>query len=191
MYNKEHLDEAPETFEELYEFSKEFNDGEKYGFLALWDNYYFAHGILATYDGYVFKDNGGTLDSSDIGLNNEGAVEGAEYIQKWYEEGLFPEGIIGESGGSTLTGLFEDGRVASKMDGPWSVQGMKDAGIDFGAAPMPKLPNGEYAQTFVGVKSWNVSNHSENKEWATKLITFLANEENSKKRLKLQLKFHL
>ncbi|MGP4073890.1 extracellular solute-binding protein [Piscibacillus sp. B03] len=185
MYNKEHLDEAPETFDELYEFAQDFNDGENYAFLALWDNYYFAHGILATYGGYVFQDNDGTLDSTDIGLNNEGAVDGAQYIQKWYEEGLFPEGIIGESGGSTLTGLFEDGKVASKMDGPWSVQGVRDAGIDYGAAPMPKLSNGEHAQTFVGVKSWNVSNHSENKEWATKLITFLANEENSKKRFEI------
>ncbi|TFB24455.1 extracellular solute-binding protein [Filobacillus milosensis] len=185
IYNKEHLDEAPESFDELYEFAQDFNDGEKYAFLALWDNYYFAHGILATYGGYVFKDNDGTLDSTDIGLNNEGAVEGAEYIQKWYEEGLFPEGIIGESGGSALTGLFDDGKVASKMDGPWSVQGMREAGIDFGAAPMPKLPNGEYAQTFVGVKAWNVSAYSENQEWATKLITFLANEENSKKRFEV------
>lgn len=185
IYNKEYMKEAPETFEELYEFSKNITKDGKYGFLALWDNYYFAHGILSSYGGYVFKNNSGTLDPTDIGLNNKGAIEGAKYIEKWYEEGLFPQGIVGESGGSTLTGLFEEGKAAARMDGPWAVQGMIDAGIDFGAAPMPKLPNGEYAQTFVGVKSWNVSAYSENKEWATKLIIFLANKENAKKRFEI------
>ncbi|RPF54295.1 sugar ABC transporter substrate-binding protein [Aquisalibacillus elongatus] len=185
FYNKEHLDEAPETFDELYEFSTDFTDGDQFGFLALWDNYYFSHGILSTYGGYVFNESDGVMDSSDVGLNNEGAIEGAQYIQKWYEEGLFPEGIIGENGGSAMEGLFNDGQVAAKMDGPWSVSSMNEEGIDFGVSPMPKLQNGEYAQTFVGIKSWNVSNYSENQEWATELISFLSNEENSKKRFEI------
>ncbi|PKR78177.1 cyclodextrin-binding protein [Halalkalibacillus sediminis] len=182
IYNKEHMEEAPESMEELYEMSQEFNGDGKYAFLALFDNYYFAHSILAGYGGYVFEENDGTMDPMSLGLNTEGAIEGGEYIQKWYEEGLFPEGIIGESGGSTKTGLMEDGQVAATMDGPWAVQGLRDAGIDYGAAPMPKLPNGEYPQTFVGVKSWNVSGYSENKEWATEFIKFIANKENSKAR---------
>ncbi|MDQ0352173.1 arabinogalactan oligomer/maltooligosaccharide transport system substrate-binding protein [Alkalibacillus filiformis] len=185
FYNKEHLDEAPDTFDELFEFSQDFTDGDNYGYLALWDNYYFAHGILASYGGFVFEDQDGTLDPSTIGLNNDGAVEAAEYIQMWYEEGLFPDGIIGEAGGSTKTGLFEEGRVAASMDGPWAVQGLNNAGVDFGVSPMPELPNGEYAQTFVGVKSWNVSNYSEYKDWSTELVTWLANEENSLERFQL------
>ncbi|GAA0609769.1 extracellular solute-binding protein [Virgibacillus siamensis] len=185
FYNKELLKEAPKTFEELYTFSKKFTKDGKYGFLALWDNYYFAHGILASYGAYVFENNDGTLDTSSIGLNNEGAIKGAKFIEKWYDEGLFPQGIVGENGGSALTGLFEGGKAAATMQGPWAVQGMKDAGIDFGVSPMPKLPNGEYAKTFVGVKSWNVSSYSEHKEWATKLIVWLANEKNSKERFKI------
>lgn len=180
IYNKAHMKKAPETFEELWKFSKDFTKSGKYGFLALWDNYYFAHAVMGGYGGYVFKNDGGTLDPKKLGVNSEGAVEGAEYIQKWYEKGLFPKGIIGESGGSAMDGLFNDGKVASVMNGPWAFQAMKDAGIEYGVSPLPKLPNGEYPETFIGVKGWHVSAYSENKQWATKLVTWLTNKENAK-----------
>ncbi|MBA2872064.1 arabinogalactan oligomer/maltooligosaccharide transport system substrate-binding protein [Anoxybacillus calidus] len=185
VYNKKLMDKAPETMDELYEFAKNFTKDEQYGFLALWDNFYFAHGIIGGMGGYVFKNNDGTLDPKDLGLNNEGAVKGAEYIQKWYKEGLFPKGIIGENGGSTMDGLFNEGKVASVMNGPWAFQAMKDAGIDIGVAPMPKLPNGEPVKTFMGVKGWHVSAYSKHPEWATKLIEFITNEENAKIRFEL------
>ena len=52
--------------------------------------------------------------------------------------------------------------------------------INIGVAPMPKLPNGENFKTFIGVKGWHVSNFSKNKEWATKLVEWITNEENAK-----------
>ncbi len=180
IYNKEYMEAAPESFDELYDFSKDFTGNGNYGFLALWDNFYFANAIMAANGGYVFKQTDDGLDADDIGLNNEGAVKGAQYIQKWYEEGLFPKGIVGENGGSAMDGLFNEGKVASVMNGPWAFQGMQDAGIEIGVAPLPKLPNGEYPQTFIGVKGWHVSAYSENKEWATKLVEWVTNEENAK-----------
>ena len=148
----------------------------------MWDDFYFAHGVIAGMGGYVFKDNDGALDREDVGLNNEGAVEGAEYIQKWYKEGLFPKGIIGESGGSTRDGLFNEGKIASVMNGPWAFQSMKDAGIDIGISAMPTLPNGEHMKTFMGVKGWHVTAFTEHKYWSTKLVEWLTNEENAKTR---------
>ncbi|WP_044748748.1 extracellular solute-binding protein [Bacillus alveayuensis] len=185
IYNKKLMDKAPETMDELYEFAKGFTKGEQYGFLALWDNFYFAHGVIGGMGGYVFNNDGGKLDPSNLGLNNDGAVKGTEYIQKWYKEGLFPKGIIGENGGSAMDGLFNEGKVASVMNGPWAFQAMKDAGIDIGVAPMPKLPNGEPVKTFMGVKGWHVSAFSKHPEWATKLIEFITNEENAKIRFEL------
>ncbi|MET1013034.1 MAG: extracellular solute-binding protein [Paenisporosarcina sp.] len=182
IYNKALMPEAPKTMDELYAFSKDFTKGENYGFLALWDNFYFAHGPLAGMGGYVFNESAEGLDRDDLGLNNEGAVEGAAYIQKWYSEGLFPKGIIGESGGAAMDGLFNEGKVAAVMNGPWAFQGMRDAGVDIGVAPMPTLPNGEPVKTFMGVKGWHVTEFSENPYWATKLIEHLSNDENSKAR---------
>lgn len=182
IYNKDLMKEAPKTMDDVYNFSKDFNKDGNYGFLALWDNYYFAHGIIGGMGGYVFKNNDGKLDPEDIGLNNEGAVKGAEYIQKWYTEGLFPNGIIGENGGSAMDGLFTEGKVASVMNGPWAFQPYKDAGINIGMAALPTLPNGEHVKTFMGVKGWHVSAYSKNKDWATKFLEFITNDENSKYR---------
>lgn len=182
IYNKALMEKAPETMDELYTFSKDFTKGENYGFLALWDNFYFAHGAIAGMGGYVFNEGEEGLDRKDIGLNNEGAVEGAAYIQKWYTEGLFPKGIIGETGGAAMDGLFNEGKVAAVMNGPWAFQSMRDAGVDIGIAPMPTLPNGEHVKTFMGVKGWHVTKFTKNPYWATKLIEHLSNDENSKAR---------
>ncbi|MGG1687899.1 extracellular solute-binding protein [Pseudalkalibacillus sp. NRS-1564] len=180
IYNKDLMEKAPESMDEVYDFAKDFTKDKQYGFLALWDNFYFANAVLSGYGGYVFDRTDEGLNPDDIGLNNDGAIEGTEYIQKWYQEDLFPKGLIGENGGSTMDGLFNEGKAASVMNGPWSFQGYKDAGIDIGVAPMPTLPNGENFKTFIGVKGWHVSNFSENKEWATKLVEWLTNEENAK-----------
>lgn len=182
IYNKDLMAEAPKTMDELYTFSKDFTKGENFGFLALWDNFYFAHGIIGGMGGYVFNNNNGTLDAEDIGLNNQGAVEGTEYIQKWYTEGLFPNGIIGENGGSAMDGLFTEGKVAAVMNGPWSFQPYKDAGINIGVAALPTLPNGDHVKTFMGVKGWHVSAYSKNQEWAVKFLEFITNDENAKYR---------
>ncbi|RFU69321.1 extracellular solute-binding protein [Bacillus sp. V59.32b] len=182
IYNKKLMDSAPATMDEVYSFSKEFTKDGNYGFLALFDNFYFAHGLVGGMGGYVFADNDGALNRDDIGLNNEGAVKGAEYIQKWYKEGLFPKGIIGENGGSAMDGLFNEGKVASVMNGPWALQAMKDAGIDYGVAPMPTLANGEPVKTFMGVKGWHVTAFTKNPYWSTKLVEFITNKDSAKAR---------
>ncbi|MEH7010162.1 extracellular solute-binding protein [Neobacillus niacini] len=182
VYNKDLMTEAPKTMDELYTFSKDFTKDGKFGFLALWDNFYFAHGIIGGMGGYVFKNENGKLDPTDIGLNNKGGVEGTEYIQKWYTEGLFPNGIIGENGGSAMDGLFTEGKVAAVMNGPWSFQPYKDAGINIGVAALPTLPNGEHVKTFMGVKGWHVSAYSKNQEWSAKFLEFITNDENAKYR---------
>ncbi|MFD3449329.1 extracellular solute-binding protein [Microbacteriaceae bacterium 4G12] len=180
IYNKKLMQKAPETMDELFNFSKEFTKDGKYGFLALGDNFYFANAFMAGMGGYVFGEKDGKPNASDIGLNNDGAVKGAEYIQKWYKENLFPKGIIGESGGAAADGLFNEGKAASTMNGPWAFQAMEKAGIDYGVAPMPKLPNGQPMKTFVGVKGWHVTSFSKNKDLATKFTDWVTNEENAK-----------
>lgn len=182
IYNKDLMKDVPKTTDDLYHFTKDFTKDGKYGFLALWDNFYFAHGIIGGMGGYVFKNNNGTLDPNDIGLNNEGAVKGTEFIQKWYKEGLFPKGIIGENGGSAMDGLFTEGKAASVMSGPWAFDPYTKAGIKIGIAPLPTLPNGDHIKTFMGVKGWHVSSFSKNQEWATKFVDFITSDDNAKYR---------
>lgn len=184
-YNKDLVSDAelPTTLDGWYEFSKKVTDGEKFGFLALFDQIYYAQSVMSGYGGYIFgSDDKGSYDASDIGLNNKGALEGAEYIQKFYKEGLFPAGIVGEQGINVLESLFTEGKAAAVISGPWNIEPFTKAGINFGVTKLPELSNGENMSSFVGVKSYNVSAYSKNAELAEKLVVFLANEENSKAR---------
>lgn len=184
-YNKDLIseEELPATLDEWYDYSKKVTKGEQYGFLALFDQIYYAQSVMSGYGGYIFnKDADGNYDPADIGLNNEGAVEGANQIQKFYSEGLFPAGIIGEQGISVLESLFTEGKAAAIISGPWNIEPFTKAGVNFGVAKLPALENGENMSSFIGVKSYNVSAYSKNAELAEKLLVFLANEENSKAR---------
>lgn len=184
-YNKDLVsaEELPKTLDEWYEYSKKVTDGETFGFLALFDQIYYAQSVMSGYGGYIFgSDDNGNYDASDVGLNNKGALEGAAYIQKFYKEGLFPAGIIGEQGINVLESLFTEGKAAAVISGPWNIEPFTKAGINFGVTKLPELSNGENMSSFVGVKSYNVSAYSKNAELAEKLVVFLANEENSKAR---------
>lgn len=180
VYNKALMSEAPATMDEVYAFAKENTKDGQYGFLAKWDDFYYAYGAVGGSGGYVFGDKDGVPNPQDLGLQTAGAIEGAEFIQKWYSEELFPKGIIGDNGGSALDSLFTEGKVAAVMTGPWSFQAYADAGIDIGVAPMPKMPNGKPVQTFQGVKGWHVTSTSKNQELATKFVEFITNADNAK-----------
>ena len=180
-YNRYLVDEEnlPTTLDEWYEFSENITGDGTYGFLALWDQIYYAQSIIGGYGGYIFaQDDEGNYDVEDIGLNNEGAVEAAEYIQRFYSEGLFPSGIIGEQGINVLDSLFSEGKAAAVISGPWNLGPYEQAGIDYGVVPLPQLSNGDPMSSFVGVKSYNVSSYSEYPELAQELVLWLTNEEN-------------
>ncbi|TRZ35645.1 extracellular solute-binding protein [Niallia circulans] len=187
-YNKDLIseDKLPKTLDEWYEYSKQNTSGDKYGFLALFDQIYYAQSVMSGYGGYIFgKDESGAYNPEDIGLNSAGALEGAESIQKFYKEGLFPAGIIGEQGINVLESLFTEGKAAAIISGPWNVEPFKKAGINYGVVKLPELANGKNMSAFIGVKSYNVSSYSQNAELAEKLAVYLTNEENSKTRFEL------
>ncbi|WP_407270488.1 extracellular solute-binding protein [Radiobacillus sp. PE A8.2] len=188
FYNKDIVseDEVPTTLEGWYDLSKELTDGENFGFLALFDQIYYANSVMNGYGGYIFgQDENGNYDPTDIGLNNEGAIEGAQVIQKFYAENLFPSGIVGEQGINVLDSLFSEGKAAAVISGPWNLGPYEEAGINYGVAKLPELANGENMSSFINVKSFNVSTYSENPDLAEQLVIFLSNEENAKTRYEI------
>ncbi|MGE6630581.1 extracellular solute-binding protein [Bacillus sp. NPDC077027] len=186
FYNKDLVKKAPDTLDGWYDLSKSMTKGDKYGFIAKWDEIYYAQSVLGGYGGYIFKqgkDN--SYDVKDIGLNNKGAIEGGKYIQKFFKEGLFPKGMIGEQGINVLNSLFTEKKAAAVISGPWSFGPYKEAGIQYGVSELPTLPNGKHMSSFLGVKSYNISSYSKNKELAEQFIEFLTNYDNSKKRFEI------
>ena len=130
---------------------------------------------MNSYGGYVFGEENGTYNSEDIGLNNEGSIEGLTQYQSFVTAGLLPKTLTID----VLDGLFTEGKVGMVVSGPWNLPIYAAAlGDNLATAPLPQI-NGEIAPSFVGVKSWLTSYYSKNQEWAQDLAKFLMNEENS------------
>ncbi|TYS65672.1 extracellular solute-binding protein [Sutcliffiella horikoshii] len=181
FYNKDLVSaEEIETMEGLMTVAKEQTDAgqDKYGFLMEATNFYFIYPFFAGNGGYVFNNDGSGFDAKDIGLANEGAVEGGELVQSWFENGYIPKEINGD----IMSGLFTEGKVATVLTGPWNIATYRDAlGDKLGTATLPKLENGDVPKSFVGVKAWMLSSYSENPEWAIDLMKFITNYDNAMK----------
>jgi arabinogalactan oligomer/maltooligosaccharide transport system substrate-binding protein len=174
--NTDLVPEAPETMDDLMEIARDLTDGDTYGFLMEATNFYFTYPFLTAPGGYVFaQDDTGAYDTSDIGLNSAGAVEGAEMIGSWFDEGLIPSGIDGD----VMNGLFMDGKVGMVVTGPWAIPDYVGAiGDSLEISVLPTL-NGERLNSFSGNKGWLVNYYTENEYWATELALFITNEESS------------
>lgn len=177
-YNKSLVDKTPETFEELMEIAEERTNpaNDEFGFLMEATNFYYMKSFFGGYGAYIFGENNGEYDVTDIGLNNEGAVEAGKLIQSWFEKGYIPHDLTQD----VMNGLFKEGKVVAVINGPWMLREYEEAlGDDLGAVTLPRLDNGEVPKSFVGVKLYMLSYYSENKEWAEDLMRYMTNEENS------------
>lgn len=181
VYNKDILPKAPETFDDLIKVSKEQRATNKYGLLAKFDEIYYSYGVVAGMGGYIFGQNAnGSLNVNDIGLANQGTIDAVTFLKSFYADGLFPAGIVGETGANAIDSLFTEKKAAAVITGPWAFKPYQDAGVNYGVAPLPTLPNGEHMRSFLGVKGYSVSTYSTQKELAQQFIEFINQPEYAK-----------
>jgi len=183
IFNKSFLDHAPTTMDELYTFSQGFTKNGVFGFLAPWDQYRYASGILNGFGGSVFGEKDGIPTSKILGLNQKGSVIGMGYIQKWYQDALFPTEIIGPTGLQMMDTLFASNRVAAVINDSRALTTYQSAGINYGIAPLPTLPNGKPIKTLMSVNGWFVTAYSDHQDWSMKLVEELANPDFAKSRM--------
>ncbi|MFD2672326.1 sugar ABC transporter substrate-binding protein [Marinicrinis sediminis] len=175
IYNKDLVETPPATMDELIEQAKAFNDlaNDRYGFMMEVGNLYFLHGFIAGYGGYVFGDNNTNKD--DIGLNNEGTVQAAKLMQRIHEE-ILPLKNEDINYGLKET-LFTEGKLMFDINGPWAIAALKESGVSFGVAPLPKLDNGKQPISFSGVRAYYVNAYSEYPEAASLYAKFATSED--------------
>ena len=164
FYNKDLVKEVPETMEEVVEIGKEK------GFVFDVANFYPTYGLIAANGGYVYKNNNGTLDPTDIGLNNEGAIKGYQFIHDLVVKDKL---ISVDMTGDIASGEFMNGNAAFYISGPWDVKSFQDAGVNFGVVPFPTL-GGNNVKSFMGVQTAFVSSKSKNQELAWDLAKYLS-----------------
>jgi arabinogalactan oligomer/maltooligosaccharide transport system substrate-binding protein len=182
FYNKDYVKEPPKTYEDLIKFAKEFNNPAKNQFAFMWDvgNAYFSHSFIAGYGGYVFGDGGTNKD--DIGLNSKEAVEGAKFLVSLKE--ILPL-KTDDTNYQVMDGMFKEGKAAMIINGPWAVSGYQEAGVNFGIAPLPLLPNDKHPASFSGVRTMFVSAYTKYPKAAKLFADFITSEEMLLKRYEI------
>ncbi|HBI10937.1 MAG TPA: cyclodextrin-binding protein [Franconibacter pulveris] len=174
IYNKELVDKPFATLQEWYDFSKQQRAKNQYGLLAKFDQIYYSWGAIEPMGGYLFgKNDKGGYNTADIGLNKPGAVDAVTYLKKFYADDIFPAGILGDNGLNAIDSLFTEKKAAAVINGPWAFQPYEAAGVNYGVAPLPTLPDGKPMSSFLGVKGYVVSTWSQDKALAQKFIAFI------------------
>lgn len=166
VYNKALVKQVPKSFDEVMALDKQLSAQGKKAILWDYTNTYFTWPLLAANGGYAFKKNAdGSYNGKDTGVNNAGAVQGVSLLNRLLREGYMPEG----SGYAEMEAAMAQGEVAMMINGPWSWDNLRKAGVDFGVAKIPTV-GGKTAKPFVGVKGIMINKASPNKDLAVEFI---------------------
>lgn len=165
FYNKKLIPTPPKTWAQFVQ------DANKKGFGFAQHNLYYDFAYIGGLGGYIFKDNNGTLDPNNIGLDSPGAVKAFTLIHSmdWKYHWMNPN-----TTGTIAVSKFESGQLGMILDGPWDVSNMLKAKIDLGVARIPAMPDGHPATPFLGVITAFVNSRSHNIPAAMSLAQYLA-----------------
>ncbi|MFT3955493.1 MAG: maltose/maltodextrin ABC transporter substrate-binding protein MalE [Piscinibacter sp.] len=166
VYNKALVKVPPKSFEEVMALDKKLSAQGKKAILWDYGNTYFTWPLLAANGGYAFKlKPDGTYDANDTGVNNAGALKGAELLRKLIADKYMPTG----SGYSEMEAGMSKGTVAMMINGPWSWDNLKKSNVDFGVAKIPTVA-GKKAAPFVGVLGAMLNKSTPNRDVAVEFI---------------------
>ena len=166
IYNKALVPNPPKSFEEVLALDKKLSAQGKKAMLWDYNNTYFTWPLLAASGGYAFKVRAdGTYDPTDTGVNNAGALKGAEVLARMVKDGVMPKG----AGYADMEAGVNQGKVAMMISGPWAWDNLKKSKIDFGVAKIPSV-GGKKAAPFVGVMGAMVTKASPNRDVAVEFI---------------------
>lgn len=173
FYNIDIWPEPPKTLEELLSMGRTFVGGDRQRYGVIWpaDNLYFSQAFIGAGGGYVFGNNG--TDPTNIGLASDEAIAGIEAMVELKEISVQN---TGDASGAAMDGLFQEGRAASIIAGPWSVAGAEAAGVDFGVAALPTI-DGNPMRPYSGVRMYGVSTYSKYPRAAQLFAAFLTSRE--------------
>lgn len=167
IYNKDLLPNPPKSFEELPELDKKL---KARGIRAIGWEYtspYFSWPLLAANGGFIFpRDINGNYLSGETGVNKPGAIAGLEVLASLVDKGVLPANGMPYADAERA---MQDGKQAMFISGPWAWDGLRDAKVNFGIAPLPTV-KGKPARPFVGVLGAMVAAHSPNQKAATQFI---------------------
>ena len=175
LYNKALVPDPPTNWASFLNIAQANTGNGKFGYLTEISEPCRSYGFVSAYGGYVFRNNAGTLDPKDLGLNNAGTVKALSFLNDLrYKYNFVPEGV--DAG--VARSAFIDGRLAILLTGPWDMGDIKKAGIDYGVTTFPTPPGASSKWSpFVGVQGVLISAYSRNKLAAVALARQMTSAE--------------
>ncbi len=167
LYNKALVPVPPKTFDDVIELDRRLQGQGKHAILWHYNKSFFSWQVMAGAGGQIYgRDARGDFDATQVGVNNAGALAGAEMINRLVREGHMPKG----ANYAEMESGFARGEVAMMISGPWAWDNARRARIDFGVAPVPGLKPGQYSKPFVGVLGCMISAPSRQKDLAREFL---------------------
>ncbi|PWQ98061.1 maltose/maltodextrin ABC transporter substrate-binding protein MalE [Leucothrix pacifica] len=165
IYNKDLVSTPPTNFDEVRQLDKELMKQGKKAILWDYNNTYFTWGMLAAEGGYVFKKSDDGYDTTDIGVNSDGAITGAAALSQLIKDGVMPK----NASYADMEAGVNQGKVAMMINGPWAWSNLEKSGINFGVAPIPAVKE-QPGKPFIGVLGAMLNRASPNKELAVEFL---------------------
>ena len=165
-YRSDLIDTPPTTWDELLETSKKIKEEnpDMYGFAVPTDITSGTHEIL----NFIYQNGGSAVDEEgNIELNTEENIETLNYLKEFSDNDLIPD-PIGTARGDQVD-MFTNGDLAMFISGPWEEDNINE-GKDETPYEVALLPEGKQAAVTLVTDSFSISEASENKELAWKLI---------------------
>lgn len=162
--------EIPATTEELYDYMVANTDAAAgtYAVVNQHSNAYNVSPFINGFGGYVLNDKG------EAGLNDPKTIEAVTYNQKF-------AALQADGDYNTVTTLFNEGKAAAIIGGPWLTSGIEAAGINYGIVSLSdiKLPNGNGMAPYSGIQGAGVLKIAlaEKKDAVAKVLTAMASPE--------------
>jgi arabinogalactan oligomer/maltooligosaccharide transport system permease protein len=172
--NQDLVQVAPGTTDELLAVAAAATQGETFGLAYEASSAYANAAWLNGHGGGIF------LDGS-VALDQPGNAEAMRFVKHLaLDSGVVPQ----EPTGALVTELFNDGRAAMVLNGPWFLGEIED--VDYRVAPLPTVSStGLPAAPWLTVEGAFVSGYARHPELAQDLAEFLATPESARVRAEL------
>lgn len=147
-YNRKLVPTPPSTHEEFLRIAKDQTKDGGYGFTMNTMEPYWLAPFLAGFGGWVMDANHRpTLDSPAM-------QQALAYLADLKNaQGVMPREATYENSHT----LFQEGKAAMIVNGPWSWADYRKAGIDLGVAPLWTLPSGQRAMAMTASKGYSIN----------------------------------
>ncbi|MFZ5825675.1 MAG: extracellular solute-binding protein [Bacillota bacterium] len=165
IYNKKLVATPPKNTDELIKFAGEFKKTNPDGYALVFNQVepFWAAPWLGGYGGKVFNDkNEPTLDTPAM-------VNTFKLMVEFKNKNVMPK----EADYDAAEALFKEGKAAMIINGPWSVNGYLEKGLDIGITRIPQISGADWPKPYTSTKSYFVSKLVTDPEEKKAVATFI------------------